>query len=254
MVYGNVNKADLVPNLSAVKPSKSKKSATKSNQSSHQSRVELQQKMFDLEFHVRELQIKLEQLKIDKEKKVQVMMEIEEEEDDDLGADNSMLSEIPQENSDVNMQRFLNSMPASVPPTSKASALHDLVNSFRLPPVQIDRFNGDPLKYPVWITTFDNMVASRTTSSSDKLNLLGQYLEGEPLEMISGYLLLQDQEAYQCTREKLEYWYGGDSVISRAFLTKLENWPKHDGRDPISLRRFSHYLDEHGFGWITWAS
>ncbi|XP_014662066.1 PREDICTED: uncharacterized protein LOC106805101 [Priapulus caudatus] len=252
MVYSNANKADSCAvkitretNLSAVKTSKSKKSATKSNQSSHQSRVELQQRMVDLEFQERELQIKLEQLKIDKEKKkAQVMIEIEEEEDDDSGADNPMLSEIPQEDPDVNMQRFLNSMPARDPPTSEASVLRDLVNSFRLPPVQIDRFNGDPLKYPVWITTFDNVVASRTTSSSEKLNLLGQYLEGEPLEMVSGYLLLQDQEAYECAREKLAYWYGGDSVISRAFLTKLENWPKIDGRDPISLRRFSHYLDE----------
>ncbi|PIK47780.1 hypothetical protein BSL78_15359 [Apostichopus japonicus] len=96
----------------------------------------------------------------------------------------------------------------------------------------------------MWISTFDNLIASRANTAAEKLNLLSQHLEGEPLTMISGYLLMQDSVAYDKARKKLHYWYGGDAVISRAFLGKLENWPKINGRDSAGLKRLSNFLDE----------
>ncbi|PIK40170.1 hypothetical protein BSL78_22998 [Apostichopus japonicus] len=55
---------------------------------------------------------------------------------------------------------------------------------------------------------------------------------------------MQDSVAYDKARKKLHYWYGGDAVISRAFLGKLENWPKINGRDSAGLKRLSNFLDE----------
>ncbi|XP_071827282.1 uncharacterized protein [Apostichopus japonicus] len=196
----------------------------------------------------------MERLKLQKEmEKTKVLLEVvdesgedESDEEEDKGSTSFVLDEIPEDGPNDGVTRFLDTMPrpTSVVKEEHQYTLRELVNSFRLPPIRVEQFKGDPLKYPMWISTFDNLIASRANTAAEKLNLLSQHLEGEPLTMISGYLLMQDSVAYDKARKKLHYWYGGDAVISRAFLGKLENWPKINGRDSAGLKRLSNFLDE----------
>ncbi|KAJ8018203.1 hypothetical protein HOLleu_43941 [Holothuria leucospilota] len=175
-----------------------------------------------------------------------VRLESDEDEVDQVITPN-ILSDMPEDAPNDNVVRFLETMPQSAAEAEdkeEKGTLRELVNSFRLPRIHVEKFKGDPLKYPVWLSTFDNLIASRVSTPSEKLNLLSQHLEGEPLTMIKGYLLLQDKAAYDKARAKLQYWYGGDAVISRAFLGKLESWPKINGKDSAGLKGFSNFLDE----------
>ena len=57
-------------------------------------------------------------------------------------------------------------------------------------PVKIEVFNGDPLLFPAWETAFTALVDTQTTSAAHKLNLLQQFLSGEPRSVVDGFFLL----------------------------------------------------------------
>ena len=52
--------------------------------------------------------------------------------------------------------------------------------SGQLPKLTISVFNGDPLQYPVWKSTFNALVDSRPLEADIKLNMLNQYVTGKP--------------------------------------------------------------------------
>ncbi|PIK46961.1 hypothetical protein BSL78_16155 [Apostichopus japonicus] len=235
---------------------KSNKCSTRMSRKSEKLEGERQLAMqvIELEFKEREHQLKMERLKLQKEmEKTKVLLEVidesgedESEEEEDKGSISLVLDEIHEDGPNDGVTRFLHTMPllTSVAKKEHQYTMRDIVNSFRLPPIRVEQFKSDPLKYPMWISTFDNLIASRAKAAAEKLNLLSQHLEGEPLTLISGYLLMQDSVAYDKARKKMHYWYGGDAVISRAFLGKLENWPKINGKDSAGLKRLSYFLDE----------
>ncbi|XP_071963458.1 uncharacterized protein [Antedon mediterranea] len=96
----------------------------------------------------------------------------------------------------------------------------------------------------MWECAFTSLIESKAVSVNEKLNLLSQHLSGEPLAMISNYMLLQSEEGYYRARSELKNRYGNNAVISKAFLYKLESWPKIQPRDAPGLRVFSDFLNE----------
>ncbi|KAJ8048322.1 hypothetical protein HOLleu_00588 [Holothuria leucospilota] len=166
------------------------KLSTRSSRTSEKLKLERQlaiQKV-ELEFKERELQLQMEKLKMEKEmKKTKTLLDVVEEsigfesdEDEEKVKTMPILSEMPEDASNDNVERFFAAMPQSVTMAQeeeKKGTLRELVNSFRLPPIHVEKFKGDPLKYPVWLSTFDNLIASRASTPGEKLNLLSQHLE-----------------------------------------------------------------------------
>ncbi|XP_078483450.1 uncharacterized protein LOC144743487 [Ciona intestinalis] len=118
--------------------------------------------------------------------------------------------------------------------------------TYNLPPVKIETFSGSVIKFPSWETAFDSLIGSRASSAAQKLNMLQQYLSGEPRHLVDGFFLLQSEEAYTEARKQLKARYGNNSVISKSFTDKLYTWPKIGANDSSGLRCFSDFLTQVG--------
>ena len=117
-----------------------------------------------------------------------------------------------------------------------------LAISGQLPKISIPVFNGDPLQYPSWNSSFNALIDSKPMDAQAKLNFLNQYLLGKPKQVVEQYLLIRTDEAYQSARKLLKERYGNCNVVGSA-LNKLENWPKVGIKDAETLRDLSDFLE-----------
>ncbi|KAK3730139.1 hypothetical protein QZH41_015849 [Actinostola sp. cb2023] len=115
---------------------------------------------------------------------------------------------------------------------------------FHLPTVKIPVFSGNPLEYPEWNSAFEALIDSREMDADTKLNLLNQYVLGSPKQVVEHYLLTGTKDAYVKAKSVLQERYGNSNVVSAAFLSKLEKWPKVGPEDASGLREFSDFLDK----------
>ena len=127
---------------------------------------------------------------------------------------------------------------------SQSSESKSSSHIFRLPAVKIPVFNGDPLDYPVWNSAFKTLIDSKEMDADTKLNLLNQYVSGSPKQVVEHYLLIGTEDAYVKAKSVLQERYGNSSVVSTAFLNKLEKWPKVGPKDANGLRELSDFLDK----------
>ena len=124
----------------------------------------------------------------------------------------------------------------------QARATDNLALSSQLPKMSVPVFTGDPLEYPIWNSTFYALVGSKQMDVQSKMNLLSQYVSGKPKQVVDYYMLIGTNQAYKEARELLHERYGNENVVSTAFISKLDSWPKVNAKDPNSLRMFSDML------------
>ncbi|XP_067939480.1 uncharacterized protein [Watersipora subatra] len=129
--------------------------------------------------------------------------------------------------------------------------LSDIIKAFtqslamsKLPTPEPPVFTGETLKYKDWKKAFNAMIVYRGLSDRKNLFYLQRYVSGEAAEAISGYFTLDSRSAYSDAQAVLDRRYGNSFVISEAFRTRLENWPKISARDGAALRRFSDFLGQ----------
>jgi hypothetical protein len=115
-------------------------------------------------------------------------------------------------------------------------------NQNRLPLIAPGIFNGDPLKYPIWLRSFETLVESRAINPAERLHFLGKYVAGEAREVIEGFMLLDGEDAYQRAKEMLAKRYGDPFTVASAFRKKLEAWPVIAPFDSLGLRKYSDFL------------
>ncbi|XP_078495461.1 uncharacterized protein LOC144750543 [Ciona intestinalis] len=118
------------------------------------------------------------------------------------------------------------------------------LGNYQLPMIKINIFAGNVLEFPAWETAFEALVERKSTFVAQKLNLLSQYLIGEPRELVQGYLLLQTEEAYYEAKARLKARYGNDSIIAKAFIDKLNNWPRIHVEDSNSLQKYADFINQ----------
>ncbi|XP_078492061.1 uncharacterized protein LOC144747719 [Ciona intestinalis] len=118
------------------------------------------------------------------------------------------------------------------------------LGNYQLPMIKINIFAGNVLEFPAWETAFEALVERKSTFVAQKLNLLSQYLIGEPRELVQGYLLLQTEEAYYEAKARLKARYGNDSIIAKAFIYKLNNWPRIHVEDSNSLQKYADFINQ----------
>ncbi|XP_077971383.1 uncharacterized protein LOC144425718 [Styela clava] len=139
---------------------------------------------------------------------------------------------------------------AALPPQT-CNLSHDMTNLMsnilsvqRAPVAKVRVFDGDPLQYPQWESSFKKLVEQRLLDDADKMNLLERHLTGEPKSMVEGLFLLQSENSYERAKKALKDRYGDDSVISVAFRTKLASWPKIGPNDIKGMLAFSDFLQQ----------
>jgi hypothetical protein len=121
-------------------------------------------------------------------------------------------------------------------------SLTDSVNRNRLPVPEPPVFTGSPLQYPAWKSAFAALIDSRNIPASERIHYLKRYLEGEAKEAVEGVFYFDTEEAYTDARNTLEERYGNQFLISEAFRTKLDSWPKVNGNDSKGLRKLADFL------------
>ena len=138
-----------------------------------------------------------------------------------------------------------------VQPSQSINDLSALAETFaasmsliRLPAPEPTVFDGNPLKYNDWSIAFKALIEDKRISEGDKIHYLKRYVSGPAREVISGYLLLRSDSAFERAKALLEERYGNQFIVTEAFRDKLEAWPKIHERDDNSLRRFSDFLNQ----------
>ena len=76
---------------------------------------------------------------------------------------------------------------------------------------------------------------------AERLNFLGKYVTGEARELIKGFMLLDNEEACQKTKEMLKKRFGDSFAVATAFQNKLNSWP-HLPNDAHGPRHYADFI------------
>jgi len=110
-----------------------------------------------------------------------------------------------------------------------------------LPRPEPESFEGNLLRFPLWIKSFENLIESRTTTPSEMLFYLGRYMKGEAREVIEGVLPLTT-DAYLKAKALLHESFINPFLISDAYRKKINDWPKIQANNGPALPTFADFL------------
>ncbi|XP_043967025.1 uncharacterized protein LOC122827951 [Gambusia affinis] len=115
------------------------------------------------------------------------------------------------------------------------------VDSLRLPPTDLIKFDGDPLQYWKFMRLFTAMVDKESVSAEEKLTRLHQYTEGKARDAISHCLYNPNPSAgFKEALDRLKSRFGNPHSISQAWVEKVLNFKEI--RDNMQLRDFADQL------------
>ena len=112
----------------------------------------------------------------------------------------------------------------------------------RLPVPEPTIFSGEPIQYPDWKSSFRALIDRKNLPSSDKMYYLKRYVSGSAKEAISGLFLQNSSEAYERAWKILDERFGHPFIITKAYIDRLQRWPKIGARDHQGLRKFADFL------------
>ena len=111
-----------------------------------------------------------------------------------------------------------------------------------LPQQRVPIFDGDPMEYGPFVRAFENIIETKTSSSSERLYYLEQFTSGDVKELVRSCHFLPPGKGYQEARRLLKRKFGDDYRIVTAYESKALNWPEVKPEDSTSLNRFSIFL------------
>jgi len=116
----------------------------------------------------------------------------------------------------------------------------EIVNLLNLPKMELFVYDGSPLMYYPFVTTFDETVDVPGVSDSVKLNRLIKYTSGEANRSISSALVIGGEKGYSMARDTLRRRFGNDLIISQAIINSLKDGPEI--KSAAELRRLGDDL------------
>ena len=111
-----------------------------------------------------------------------------------------------------------------------------------LPQSDLPIFDGDPTEYCDFVRAFENLIESKTHSSSARLYYLVQYTAGEVQELMRSCLSMKEDQGYREARRLLLERYGQSYRIATAFVERITNGPPFKAEDGPGLQKFSILL------------
>ena len=92
-----------------------------------------------------------------------------------------------------------------------------------MPRVEIDKFDGDPLKYQSFMAIFDELVHAKQVDDQVKLTRLLQYTKDAAKNSISSCALIGGTKGYQQARDILKTRFGSRHLISQSVIDNLKS-------------------------------
>ncbi|CAH8638870.1 unnamed protein product, partial [Dicrocoelium dendriticum] len=108
-----------------------------------------------------------------------------------------------------------------------------------LPKREIVRFDGDPMKYWLFIRSFQANVMSITSNPCVRLSYLINYCEGQAREAIESCVILDPEEGFLDAMETLKSRFGRPHLIARAYIESLVKGPSIKANDSEALHRLA---------------
>ena len=92
----------------------------------------------------------------------------------------------------------------------------------RLPPVDIEHFDGDPLKYPSFMSTFEEMIhRNPKLAEVQKFYYLRGLLRGKAKSTIEGFVFTDGN--YREALDLLKQRFGDTKMLQASFISSLMN-------------------------------
>ena len=104
-------------------------------------------------------------------------------------------------------------------------AIKRLVTHFALPKSELMSFDGDPLKYFLFMILFENSVEKDTDDKSKRLQLLIQYCSGKAKKVIESCVLLEPDEGYEEAKKLLAERFGDKFQVTNSWIRKVSDGP-----------------------------
>ena len=112
----------------------------------------------------------------------------------------------------------------------------------KLSPVQIPKFDGDPLAFHDWINIFKASVhENRSISQTHRITYLQNSVSGKAKDLIRGYSC--NPAFYNVALAELESRFGSPQHVVTAYIRRLESWQKMSSLNH-TLVSFSTFLKQ----------
>ena len=96
-------------------------------------------------------------------------------------------------------------------------------------------FDGDPLKYFLFMRSFENSV-EKDTDEKSRLQLLIQYCSGKAKKVIESCVLLEPDEGYEEAKKLLAERFGDKFKVTNSWIRKVSDGPVIKARDREALQ------------------
>ena len=108
-----------------------------------------------------------------------------------------------------------------------------LVQAIQLPKTELMMYDGNPLEYTSFITSFENSVHHQSVPDSAKLDRLVQYTTGRAKKLLQCCLSKPPNEGYILARKLLKDRFGNPDHITQAWIERILNRPKVYGSSQL---------------------
>ena len=117
------------------------------------------------------------------------------------------------------------------------------LQSQRLPKTKLTLFDGNPLNYFLFLTSFKNSVHKCTEGSSERLQRLIQHCSGNGEEVIMSCGMMNADEGYPKAKKLLEERFGDKYKVTNAWIRQLSEEPVLKGGDRKALQDLADDLE-----------
>ena len=117
-----------------------------------------------------------------------------------------------------------------------------IIEALQAPKLEIPKFNGDPLKYFVFMRAFQANVESNVTSFASRLSHLLYHCTGPALTVVQGCAIMDPESGYKTAKALLAERFGNPLVIAQAWVTYITSHDHIKADDAHALQAFADLL------------
>ena len=112
----------------------------------------------------------------------------------------------------------------------------------QLPPREIPVFDGDPLKFKMFMQAFKHCVEDKCTTKGDCMYFLERYTRGRPRDLVQSCLHMDAGRGFEAAKSLLQEHFGDETMITAAYMQKFSQWPAVRAENVTLLQDYALFL------------